>query len=210
MSTSMKRRHFLSLAVAALPLALATRAPADAQDERLAAIARARAAVKTMQGPFTQDRTIGLMATKIRSTGTMWIERPSRLRWELTAPDSVIYWITPEGLAYKGKNGQGRLPVTERMAPQLEDLRAMLGGDIGSLKIRYDLKEVPAEGGQVSFEATPKSMQNARFQKLAFTLDADLVRPRKLVLIEGARDKTEIVFGEIVKNGPIDPALLRP
>ncbi|HEX7604309.1 MAG TPA: outer membrane lipoprotein carrier protein LolA, partial [Polyangiaceae bacterium] len=173
----MNRRHFLSLALGTIPLGLATRAFADALDVRLAAIAKARAAVTTMQGPFTQERTIGLMATKIRSTGTMWIERPSRLRWELAAPDSVIYWITPEGLAYKGKNGQGRLPVTERMAPQLEDLRAMLGGDIGSLRTRYDLLEVPAEGGQVAFEATPKLVQNARFQKLAFTLDADLVRP---------------------------------
>ena len=205
----MKRRHFLSLALATIPLALVTRALADPLDDRLAAIAKARAGVKTLQGPFTQERTIGLMATKIRSTGTMWLERPSRLRWELAAPDSVIYWITPEGLAYKGKNGQGRLPVTERMAPQLEDLRAMLGGDLGSLKTRYDLKEVAADGGQVSFEATPKTMQNARFQKLAFTLDADLVRPKKIVLVEGPRDKTEIVFGELAKNGAVDPALLR-
>jgi len=205
----MKRRHFLSLALGAIPLGLATRAFADPLDVRLAAIAKARAGVSTMQGPFTQERTIGLMATKIRSTGTMWIERPSRMRWELAAPDSVIYWITPEGLAYKGKNGQGRLPITERMAPQLEDLRAMLGGDIGSLKARYDLVEVPAEGGQVAFEATPKTLQNARFQKLAFTLDADLVRPKKVTLIEGARDKTDIVFGELVKNGPIDAALLK-
>jgi len=205
----MNRRHFLALSLGALPLGLATRAFADALDARLAAIAKARAAVSTMQGPFTQERTIGLMATKIRSTGTMWIERPSRLRWELAAPDSVVYWITPEGLAYKGKNGQGRLPVTERMAPQLEDLRAMLGGDIGSLRTRYDLKEVPAEGGQVAFEATPKLVQNARFQKLAFTLDADLVRPKRVTLIEGPRDKTDIVFGEIVKNGAIDPALLK-
>lgn len=205
----MNRRHFLGLALGTIPLGLATRAFADALDDRLAAIAKARAAVTTMQGPFTQERTIGLMATKIRSTGTMWIERPSRLRWELAAPDSVVYWITPEGLAYKGKNGQGRLPVTERMAPQLEDLRAMLGGDIGSLKTRYDLKEVPAEGGQVAFEATPKTLQNARFQKLAFTLDADLVRPKRVTLIEGPRDKTDIVFGEIAKNGAIDPALLK-
>jgi outer membrane lipoprotein-sorting protein len=203
----MNRRHFLSVALGSL--ALTSRAFADALDDRLAAIAKARSAVRTMQGPFTQERTIGLMATKIRSTGTMWIERPSRLRWELAAPDSVVYWITPEGLAYKGKNGQGRLPVTERMAPQLEDLRAMLGGDIGTLKTRYDLKEVPAEGGQVAFEATPKTVQNARFQKLAFTLDADLVRPKKVTLIEGPRDKTDIVFGEITKNGPIDAALLK-
>jgi outer membrane lipoprotein-sorting protein len=202
----MKRRDFL---FGGASLAFAHRALADVVDDKLAAISRARTSAKSLVGPFTQVSSVGLLRARVQSTGTLYLQYPSRLRWELAAPDSVVYWITPEGLAYKGKNGQGRLPVTERMAPQLEDLRAMLGGDIGSLKTRYDLKEVPAEGGQVAFEATPKTLQNARFQKLAFTLDADLVRPKRVTLIEGPRDKTDIVFGEIAKNAAIDPALLK-
>ena len=149
----MRRRAFLGT-IALGALALARRAAADAPtiDARLAAIAQARAGLTTLQGPFTQTKTIGLMATQLKSSGTMWLERPSKLRWELAAPDSVVYWMLPAGLAYKGRNGQGSLPVTDRMAPQLADMKAFLGGDLASLKARYDLRELPADGGMVTID----------------------------------------------------------
>ncbi len=205
----MRRRAFLGT-IALGALALARRAAADAPtiDARLAAIAQARAGLTTLQGPFTQTKTIGLMATQLKSSGTMWLERPSKLRWELAAPDSVVYWMLPAGLAYKGRNGQGSLPVTDRMAPQLADMKAFLGGDLASLKARYDLRELPADGGMVTIEATPKTAEGARFKQVLLTLDPDLVRPKKIVLVEGAKDKTEIVFGELKKNAPIDPGLM--
>lgn len=210
----MRRRAFLGSIVLGA-LAVSRRAAADAPaigiDARLAAIAQARAGLTTLQGPFTQTKTIGLMATQIKSSGTMYLERPAKLRWELAAPDSVVYWMLPAGLAYKGRNGQGSLPVTDRMAPQLADMKAFLGGDLGSLKARYELRELPADagaGGAVSIEATPKIAEGARFKQVVLTLDPDLVRPRKIVLVEGAKDKTEILFGELKKNAPIDPALM--
>lgn len=211
--TLLSRRAFLGSSLGAVAL-LAVRpvladgaAPATGIDARLAAIAQARASLTTLQGPFTQTKTLGLMATQIKSTGTMLLERPSKLRWELAAPDSVVYWMLPGGLAYKGKNGQGQLPVTDKMAPQLADMKAFLAGDLGSLKARYELREVPDASG-VTIEATPKVAEGARFKQVVLSLDPDLVRPRKIVLLEGAKDKTEIVFGELKKNAPIDPALL--
>lgn len=207
------RRAFLGLGLGVAALALAPRsafADAPAIDDRLAAITKARAAMTTLQGPFTQVKTLGLMATQLRSTGTMWLERPAKLRWELAAPDSVTYWMLPNGLAYKGKNGQGTLPVTDKMAPQLADMKAFLAGDLTALKERYALRELPdpTGAGLVTIEATPKTPDAARFKQVVLTLDPDLVRPRKIVLLEGARDKTEISFGELKKNVPIEPALL--
>ena len=95
-------------ALAALPIA-ARDAHADELDDVLAKVARARASLKTLVGPFTQTRKIGLLASEVRSTGTLMLVRPDRLRWELGSPDDVVYWILPEGLAYKSKNGQGRV-----------------------------------------------------------------------------------------------------
>ncbi|CAN5783557.1 hypothetical protein BH09MYX1_BH09MYX1_45560 [soil metagenome] len=211
--TGMRRRSFLralgSIAMLGAVLASSGDVLADAPptiDARLAAIAQARASLTTLQGPFTQTKTIGLMATKIISTGTMAMERPSKLRWELAAPDSVVYWMLPAGLAYKGKNGHGQLPVTDKMAPQLADMKAFLGGDLGTLRARYDLRELPETTGVVTIEATPKPGTEARFKQVLLTLDPDLVRPKKVVLVEGAKDRTEIVFGELKKNAPLDPA----
>src|SRR5208337_4728980 len=83
---------------------------ADPLDDLLARIARARAPIRTMQGPFTQTRTIGLLATDVRSTGTLVLVRPDRLRWELAPPDQVVFFVGPEGLAYRGPHDHARMP----------------------------------------------------------------------------------------------------
>ena len=118
--------------------ALADECSAERLDEALRDIARARSSVTTLTGSFTQERTIGLLAAKIRSTGTLTLVRPDRLRWELAPPDDVVYWIVPEGLAYQSKTGQGRAPASDRVAPALDDLRTLLGGDLTRLRVREE------------------------------------------------------------------------
>jgi outer membrane lipoprotein-sorting protein len=202
----MKRRALLQ---SALVLALPGLALADALDDKLKEVGAARARLKTLSGPFTQERTIGLLASKISSTGKLALVRPDRLLWELDAPDSVSYWIGAEGLAYKGKQGQGRLPITSKIAPALDDLRTLLGGDLSTLRARYEMKDVTSGKG-FAFEAVPRTKENARFQKIVLELAEDLMRPKHVSLVESVRDKTEIAFGDLAINASIDPARMRP
>jgi hypothetical protein len=209
--TSLSRRQLLSFGVAlagGLGARVAWAGPASAE---LAQVTKARASLKTLTGPFTQERTIGLLATKIASKGQLALVLPDRLVWELAAPDSISYWVGPEGLAYKGKKGQGRLPVTERIAPALEDLRTLLGGDLTKLEARYDISLLPAPaGGGVGFAMVPKEGSPIRFRRIELELGPDLLRPRRVALVEGPRDRTDIAFGELVRDAPVDPARVRP
>ncbi|WP_394823434.1 outer membrane lipoprotein carrier protein LolA [Pendulispora albinea] len=229
-ASRVSRRHFLrlgagagvmQLAASAGIVSLATREAlaADDVDLALAEVARARASLKTLTGPFTQERTIGLMATKIRSTGTLTLVRPERLRWELAAPDSVVYWVGPEGVAYQSAHGRGRMPVTQgKLAIALEDIRTLLGGDLARLKDRYDLRVVSRTDEGISFEATPRATPAtpataapaaAKLDKILFSLDRDRVRPTRATLVEGPRDRTEIVFGALERDAVVDPARVR-
>ena len=71
------------------------------------------------------------------------------------------------------------------------------------------MREIPSDTGGPAFECTPKPVAGAaRLRKLTFALDADLVRPRKASIVYDNRNKTEIVFGELRRDVPIDPALL--
>ena len=209
------RREAL-LALAALLLRTRRAWSDDCPPERLEAalreIAQARAAVTTLTGPFVQERTIGLLAAKVRSTGTLTLVRPDRLRWELAPPDEAVYWILPEGLAYKSKAGQGRLDGTsDRIAAGLDDLRILLGGDLSRLRARYDLSaSCSGSDPVVAFTATPKPGQVTPATRIALTLAPDRVSPRTAVLSFGARDKTEITFGALQKNVAVDPAKMRP
>lgn len=183
----------------------------DVLDRALADVARARANVTTLTGPFTQERTIGLLAAKVRSTGTLTLVRPDRLRWELAPPDDVVYWITPEGLAYRSASGQGKVPAaSQKIAAALDDLRLLLGGDLGSLRTRYDLSGTCHAGDPIELRAVPKASTSTSFQEIRFTLAPDLVSPRTATIVEGPRDRTEIHFGLIRANVPVPPGTMSP
>ncbi len=197
------RRQVLSIAMggaASLALGIAPR-PARG----------AAPAWTTLAGPFVQERTLGLFKSTVRSQGKMLLARPDRLRWELLAPDAITYWATPDTLAYRSAAGAGRVPATAgRIAASMVDLRALLAGDRAQLRARYALEEAPTAGGGVLLEATPREGTGAPFKKLTLEWGPDKIRPVRASLVEGPKDRTEIRFGELVLDGPVDPRLLEP
>jgi hypothetical protein len=177
----------------------------------LARIATARTPVRTLQGPFTQTRTIGLLSTDVRSRGTLTLVRPDRLRWELAAPDDVTFFIGPEGLAYRGVHGQGRLPTSAgRVADSLQDLHALLGGDLALLERRWSLRVLRDDATGVELDVTARVAAGETPRAMRLALAPDLVRPTHASIAEGPRDRTTIEFGDIVVNGPVDEAAMRP
>jgi hypothetical protein len=208
----MRRVTRRSFALGLGVLGLGRVARADAIDDALARVARARAGLRTLVGPFTQERTIGLLAARVRSTGTLTLVRPDRLRWELAPPDSITYWFTPEGLAYRGaaKGAQGHVNAAQStLAASLDDLRTLLGGDLARLRARYDLRLVSDGAEGLVFDATPHDPA-LPIKRLGFGLAPDATSPRFAELIEGPRDRTRIDFGALQRDVPVDPALVRP
>jgi hypothetical protein len=204
------RRVFTTASLALGAVAVTRRARADALDDAIARVAKARASLRTLVGPFTQVRTIGLLATSVRSTGTVTLVRPDRLRWELLPPDDVVYWITPEGLAYRSKTGQGHIGATQsKLTASLDDLRTLLGGDLSRLRARYDLRLLSDANGELLFEALPRD-PTMPLKLLRFGLGQDGAVPRFAELVEGPRDKTRIDFGALQRDVPVDPSLVRP
>jgi hypothetical protein len=214
----LSRRAFVRAGGACLAAALAVDGdrpaeaePTPAPDDLLARISRARASVRTLQGPFTQTRSIGLLATEVRSQGVLTLVRPDRLRWELAAPDDVTFWVTPEGLAYRSAHGQGRVsPSAARAGGALDDLRTLLGGDLSRLRDRWDLRVARDNATGAEIEATPRAGTAGALRSSRLALTPDLARPTRAVLVEGPRDKTVIEFGALVVNAPVDDARMRP
>lgn len=217
MSTPTRRSLLLASGLLALPgLAFADEpAPPPARtpvtgaklDELFREIAKARQGVRSFAGPFTQTRKMGLMKTQILSQGRVSLIVPDRLRWDLLPPDEVTYWVGPEGLSYRNRSGQGAVRANDAktLAAGLEDLRAMLGGDLAVLKKRYDVKAF-AIGDDVELEATALAAADARGMKaLRLGIGKDRVRPTFTRLVEKNGDTSDIRFGELRMNVPIDP-----
>ncbi len=212
----MDRRHFLAI-FAALGAASATLSfdlPAHADDvsDALARIAKARASLKTLTVPFTQERTIGLLASTVKSEGELTMVRPDRLRWELKAPDAVTYWITPEGFSYATASGGASVgkAAAARFAAVLGDLTALCGGDLESLRKRYDLS-VPSKSDGIVLVATPKADDvKKHIKSLELLTTADLTDLRRITIEEKNGDRSVITFGKAVRDAAVDPAKMAP
>jgi hypothetical protein len=205
---SIPRRRFV--VGSALLFASRDASPSEDAGDLVARVGRARAQIRTLQGPFEQTRTIGLMTTDVRSRGTLVLVRPDRLRWALAPPDDVTFWVGPEGLAFKSAHGQGSLrSANGGLGAELEDLRTLLGGDLANLRERWELRVKRDDASGAEIEATPRAVAGAHLQRLRFSLGADLTRPTCALLVEGPRDHTLIDFGTLIVNAPVDDALMR-
>ncbi|HSY23155.1 MAG TPA: outer membrane lipoprotein carrier protein LolA [Polyangiaceae bacterium] len=198
-----------SAGVLATTLARASRADptgdptGDPTRNLLRRIAEARAPVRTLQGPFTQTRVIGLLAADVHSHGTMALVRPDRLRWQLDPPDDVTFFVGPSGLSYRSAHGSGSVPeASAKVAAALEDMRTLLGGNLEHLTERWGLKALRDDGAGAEIEAIPKDAGTA-LRSMRFALAPDLVRPTRAVLVESAHDRTTIEFGELAINAPV-------
>ena len=218
MTTRPTRRAVLALAgsVAAYLLGGQRVARGDdaGVDRLLARIASARAPVRnTLQGPFTQTRAIGLLATDDaiarhagRSSGPTGYALASSRR-----PTTSPFWVGPEGLAYRSAVSEGRLSAgAARVADALQDLHALLGGDLTRLKARWLLGVLRDDASGAEIEATARNPPPEGTRGMRLALGPDLVRPARAVLVEGARDRTQIEFGELTINAPVDERSMRP
>lgn len=208
----MNRRHFLvSAAAAGGVLALGGRAQADSVSDALAEITKARASLKTLVGPFTQERSIGLLATAVKSEGEMTLVRPDRLRWELKPPDAITYWITPEGFAFATPSGGGGVgkSAAGRFGAVLSDLLILLGGDLEKLRARYDIA-IPSRTDGITLLAKPKAEDIAKHVKsLEMSAGPELWTVKRITIEEKNGDRSVITFGKLTRDAAVEPARMR-
>jgi outer membrane lipoprotein-sorting protein len=205
-----------SLLIGGLVLAIGATlsAPAAADDvaDTFAEIKKAREKVKTMVASFTQERTIGLLSSTVKSEGEMTLVRPDKLRWELKSPDAVVYWITPEGFAFSTASGGANVSksAAKKFGDVLNDLLVFMGGDLDKLKERYDFT-VPSKKDGVVLKAVPKSEEVKKIVKsLELTVAADLWTVKKIVIEEKGGDRSVITFTKVTKDAKVDDAKMKP
>jgi outer membrane lipoprotein-sorting protein len=178
-------------------------------DAALGEISRARKDVKTLRAAFTQERRITLLATSVKSRGELTFAAPERLRWDLAPPDDIVYFVGPEGLSYKTKSSSATVPASgANVARALGDLRALLTGDLGALRERYVLSG-SRSAADVEIAGTAKD-KAASVKAFTLVLEKGLVHPIRARLVEGKNDSIELTFSNVVVNGPVDAARLRP
>lgn len=209
----MHRRDVLKVAVFTGTLVgLSRLARADEVSDVLADIKKARSGLKTMVGPFVQERSIGLLATTVKSDGEVTLVLPDRLRWELKPPDAVTYWIGPEGFSFatpKGSSSVGKA-AAGRFGAVLGDLMILLGGDLEKLRARYEFS-VPSRKDGVTLRAVPKAEDVKKLvRKIEMRMGPELWVIREVIIEEQSGDSSVIRFGKMERDVRVDPSKMVP
>jgi outer membrane lipoprotein-sorting protein len=209
----MNRRDVLKAAVWAGGISCLPRlAMADEVSDVLAEIKKARAGLRTLVGPFVQERTIGLLATTVKSNGEVTMVLPDKLRWELRPPDEVVYWIGPEGFAFatpRGSTNVGKA-AAGRFGAVLGDLMILLGGDLEKLRARYDLT-VPSRKDGITLRAVPRAEDvKKHVRRIEMRSGAELWTIREITIEEQSGDMSVIRFGKMERDIRVDPAKMVP
>ncbi len=205
----MNRRDVLKTAVWTGAFACFPRvARADEVTDVLTDIKKARAGLKTLVGPFVQERTIGLLATTVKSDGEVTMVLPDRLRWELRPPDAVTYWIGPEGFAFatpRGSTNVGKA-AAGRFGAVLGDLMVLLGGDLEKLRARYELT-IPSRKDGVTLRAVPKADDvKKHVRRIDMRTGTELWMIHEVTIEEQSGDLSVIRFGKMERDVRVDPA----
>lgn len=206
-------RRALLLLAAGLPIALAAPlASADATQDALAAIKKARAGLKNLTAKFTQVRVIGLLADEVKSTGELTVVMPDKLRWELFAPDEMVYWVTSKGVAYKsGSSKKATTAPAGAFGQLLPDLIAFLGGDVEPLKTRYDLSATTLADGSVKLIATPTAKDiKSHLTKLTMVTNTAKWGIASVLLEEPNGDTSAMTFSTNERDGKVPPEKMTP
>jgi outer membrane lipoprotein-sorting protein len=212
MTTLLRRSFLIATLTFAAVSAAGGGARADEVDDTFAEIKKAREKIKTMVASFTQERTIGLLSSTVKSDGEMTLVRPDKLRWELKSPDAVVYWITPDGFAFSTAGGGANVSKTaaKKFGDVLSDLLVFLGGDLDKLKTRYDFS-VPSKKDGVVLKAVPKTEEVKKIVKsLELSVAADLWTVKKIVIEEKSGDRSVITFTKVQKDVKVDDARMKP
>lgn len=211
MTPSPLTRRALLLLAAAAPALAPGLARADATDDALAKVTKARQDLKTLVARFTQVRSVGLLAEEVKSTGELTVVTPDKLRWELFPPDAIVFWVLKGAVFYRDSKGKVGKAPPGAMGALVGDLITFLGGDIGALRTRYDLTANEESDGSVKIVAVPKTDEAKKaLKRLEVRTNAACWGVSRIVIEEPSGDSSTITFEPNKKNEKVDPDKMKP
>ena len=165
--------------------------------------------LKTFRAAFTEIyQGDGISRTE---SGTLWLKKPSRMRWEYHAPREKLFLIDSQ-TAYFYVTGDRQAKKTP--AKNLDDLRSPLRYLLGKTKLEKELEGLslapdltPLQAGDVVIRGVPKIMRD-RVSEVV--LEISPTHQIHRIVIHGVDSTiTDFRFSQIEENVPVQDSLFR-
>lgn len=181
-------------------------ASADRLDEVLAEMKKAGDALETLSADFEQTDHDFILEDQEVSTGKLFVKIPGRIRWEYATPAPKVLLVRDE-----------RVRLYLPSANQVHEFEQGRGGRSGGADLlvgfgksndkiaeNYDASLVEETAESVVLKLVPKPDSAASlFTAIELTLDKKTWTPTRSVFHEPTRDRSVIVFQNMVLNGDL-------
>lgn len=184
---------FSSLALAPV-LALAMAFPALAEKIPLNEISRYLNAMKTAQADFTQVNGDGSI-----STGTVFIHRPNRVRFEYKGNNTLVLASAGQVAVFDGKSRSGPQQYPLSKTP----LSLILAPNVNLAQARMVTGYTEKKNTTI---VTAQDPQHPEYGNIQMVFTANPTQLRQWVVTDDAGKRTTVILGEMTQGVTIPPS----
>ena len=175
----------------------------SASDKILKKITSTAAAMKTMKCDFVQVRRMALLTDEVKSSGVMYFEKDSKLRWEYREPNAYVMTINGGTVTIDSDAGHSVSDASSsRVYKAVADMvMGCMSGE--SLKDTRMFRTVYTDLGSVwvaELKPVRKDLQRM-FDSLVLNFDASTGYLRSMVMNDASGNSTSITISNISVNG---------
>lgn len=162
-------------------VALLAAVPSSARAENaLEATMRALAAVRTSRARFEEAKEVAQIGGVLNSVGTLSWQAPDRLERRTTEPFEEILTVEGDRLTYarpaRNVRREFALDAAPELRPFAEGMRAVLAGDLPTLRRYFDVS-FDGTPGAWTLRLVPRSLAvRAAVQRITFTGEGAAIR----------------------------------
>ena len=176
-----------------LPLALAAlAAPVRSETIPLAELSRYLNALQTAEGEFTQINSDGTI-----STGTLYIKRPGRIRFEYNPPEQALVMASGGQVAIfdpRSNTGPDRYPLSETPLSIILARNVDLG--------RANMVTGHGSDGTTT-TVTAQDPDNPDYGSIRLVFTGSPTELRQWVITDGSGTQTTVVLGDLRTGGTV-------
>jgi len=186
------------LALLAVPLALAglAAAPTQAQQLSLGQVSSYLNSFTTAEGEFTQINADGTI-----STGTVYIKRPNRVRFEYNPPEESLVVAGGGQVAIfdpRSDGGADRYPLSQTPLKIILERNINLG--------RSGMVTGHTSDGTTT-TVTAQDPENPQYGNIQMVFTGNPVELRQWIVTDDTGQQTTVILGDLVKDGRVPDIL---
>lgn len=164
-------------------------------------------AIESIDADFTQEKTLTIFKSKLKMTGRIYMQKPSKFAWHLETPIKSRMIISGEKLkqwdAESGKVEKVDLGKNPMFLNATKQMQLWFSGNYSSLTSEYVISVVSVKPVVLKLVPMANNMAKSFMKEITVSFREDEKYVQSILITEASGDTTHFRFMETKLNCPI-------